>query len=72
MTRAVDVGYPRQKQYVGGAKARMHAVEKDDRGNWVLVCNGKPGVRQYKGWYETVACRDCRTKLNLGVDEEES
>lgn len=66
-TRTTDVGYAKQKQY-GDPRARKHSVLKDENGRWVLLCTGKPGTREYKGWVETLTCRDCKNEL--GVEDE--
>lgn len=63
-----DIGYAKQMQY-GSPKARRHSVHKDERDRWVTLCTGKPATREYKGWANTVSCRDCRNEL--GVDDDE-
>lgn len=59
-----DIGYAKQHQYGGGSrKPKLHSVKKDEHGRWVLLCTEKPGTREYKGWHETVTCKNCQKKL---------
>ena len=61
-----DIGYAKQKQYAASGR-RRHAVVKDEKDRWVLLCTQKPATREYKGWVTTVACQACLKEL--GVDE---
>lgn len=69
--KAVDVGYAKQHQYAPGSSLasgkhkRKHAVRRDDRQRWVTVCKEKPATREYKGWVETVDCKNCLKALGV-------
>lgn len=61
-TKTTDIGYAKQKQY-GAANARRHSVRLNENGVWVLLCNGKPATREYKGWHHSVECVKCEKIL---------
>lgn len=85
MPATYQVGYSRQKQYMNSdapTGRRRHVVQQvldedgkpvldeDNRPTWKLLCTGHPSTREYKGFEAAVNCRDCRTKIGCGTNQE--